>query len=208
MECELGPFADDRAGDPSMPPHPVSVLRRRLGKEATRSNATLLFCHATGFCKEMWAPVMDELELALPPADAYDALALDFTGHGDSRLRVKSLGHPARPLPPWYDWCPMDVMESLDRVSGSPCIGIGHSMGAGALVHTELRHPGTFSALILLEPILPPPPEAGVLVTARPHLVVELRRSGGSGGAGGRCAGHCGLTARHLIPRPQNSATA
>jgi pimeloyl-ACP methyl ester carboxylesterase len=104
----------------------------------------LVLVHATGFCKEVAAPVVDELSLRLP---AFRAVALDQRAHGDS----------AAPPPP-YDWWDSgrDVLAVLRERRG--VIGIGHSSGGALLLLAELLAPGTFRAMVLVEPIVLPPP--------------------------------------------------
>ena len=104
--------------------------------------ATVAFAHATGFCGGVWSPVVAGL------TEGFESLAWDFPCHGSA----PKWEHP-------IDW--WDLGEwTLDQVAqaGPPRIGVGHSMGGAALVMAELKAPGTFSALLLIEPIIFPPP--------------------------------------------------
>jgi len=102
----------------------------------------VVFAHATGFCKETWEPVIDLL-----PAPG--VLAIDQRGHGDSGV-----------ADPPFDWWDLgrDVVAAMDDVGWETAIGVGHSSGAASLVMAELTRPGTFDALLLIEPIIFPPP--------------------------------------------------
>jgi len=100
--------------------------------------------HATGFCKEVFHPVVEELSPLVPAAEV---IAFDHRAHGDSA-----------PSPPPYDWWDLgrDVLALLDgrRID----VGLGHSAGAAALVMAELLAPGSFTTLVLVEPIVFPGP--------------------------------------------------
>lgn len=104
---------------------------------------TIVCAHATGFSKELWRPFADEFRRA---GGTVPVVAFDFQSHGEAR----KLAHPV-------DWWAFagDVDGALSSVSGT-VVGLGHSMGAAALIMRELLHPGTFSALVLVEPIVLP----------------------------------------------------
>ena len=111
----------------------------------------LLLSHGTGLCKELWRPVVSglrDLGVAAP------ALAWDTRGHG----RAPALEIPAS----WWTFGSdlvglIDQLDSSGRLPGS-VVGVGHSMGGTVLVMAELLRPGTFTGLVLIEPVLLPPP--------------------------------------------------
>jgi pimeloyl-ACP methyl ester carboxylesterase len=108
----------------------------------TRVNSEFVaFAHATGFCKEVWGPVGEQL--AGRPFTAWDA-----PGHGDANGFV--------PPADWWSFArhALDVLEPFD---GHP-IGVGHSMGGATLLMAEVLRPGRFKALVVIEPIIFPPP--------------------------------------------------
>ncbi len=59
----------------------------------------------------------------------------------------------------------------LNRLPVAP-VGVGHSMGATAMIMAELDHPGSFSALVLVEPVVFP--DGG-----RDELLERLHRATG-----------------------------
>ena len=105
---------------------PLSVLELRSGA----SPETVLFAHATGFCKEVWLPIVDDV------ADAcqIDAVLFDTRAHGSS-------GRSDPPLD-WWD-LGRDVLALTDPQGA--VVGVGHSAGAASLVLAELMAPGTFA---------------------------------------------------------------
>jgi pimeloyl-ACP methyl ester carboxylesterase len=120
----------------------------RLASETTNwgpdPQPFVLASHATGFCKEVFRPVVDELRHR---TSAATVLAFDHRAHGDSDVP-----------PPPYDWWDLgrDVVGILDGRSG--VVGVGHSAGAAALLLAELLAPGSFASLVLVEPIVFPGP--------------------------------------------------
>jgi pimeloyl-ACP methyl ester carboxylesterase len=120
--------------------------------------ATILAVHATGFCKEVFRPVA--VELGALGAD-FEMITMDQRGHGDS----------GTPDPP-FDWWDLarDALCVADGRTG--IIGVGHSSGGAALIMAELLDPGTFAALLLVEPIIFPDPAD---TTHAPSLAAAAR---------------------------------
>jgi pimeloyl-ACP methyl ester carboxylesterase len=115
------------------------ALRHHLGE-----TPGLLLAHATGFCKECWEPVTATGDLS---GRAW--ISFDQRAHGGS-------GVPALPFD-WWDGG-RDVLAMVDRSGWERCVGVGHSSGGAALALAEILRPGTFAALVLIEPILLPGP--------------------------------------------------
>ncbi|MCP3973736.1 MAG: alpha/beta hydrolase [bacterium] len=118
----------------------LSVGHERIGDGGPKA----LFVHATGFCKEVWRPVLDEIAAS---GVGIDATLLDQRGHGGSS-----------PITPPLDWWQLgeDVLTVLD--GHRDVIGVGHSAGGVALALADILAPGTFRSLVLVEPVIPAPP--------------------------------------------------
>lgn len=103
---------------------------------------TVVFCHATGFHGQVWAPIARRL------SGRYHCLAIDHRGHGDSPIGDEH----------GLDWelFAADVTAVVDELGLAPCYGVGHSKGGAALTLAEAQRPGTFVALWLFEPVILP----------------------------------------------------
>jgi pimeloyl-ACP methyl ester carboxylesterase len=95
------------------------------------------FAHATSFCGQVWRPVVDALE-------GIENKTWDFAGHGVGPQ-----------LSPPFDWSVFGEQAIDETEPGG--VGVGHSMGAAALVMAQLRDP-RFEFLVLVEPIILPGP--------------------------------------------------
>lgn len=116
-----------------------------------------LFVHATGFCKEVWNPVIDAIA-----TEPFSWLSMDLRGHGDSG---------AGEFPYHWDLLGDDVLGTLD--GRTSMVGVGHSCGGTALVRVEATKPGSFRHLVLIEPIIFPTPPRRL---AGPMSAVALKR--------------------------------
>jgi pimeloyl-ACP methyl ester carboxylesterase len=99
---------------------------------------TVYLSHATSFCGGVWRPVIDDL-------GEIETFSWDHPGHGTG---------PPLEMP--VDW--RRFGEGVLDVTQPGGIGVGHSMGAAALVMAQIADPGRFRALILIEPIVFPGP--------------------------------------------------
>jgi pimeloyl-ACP methyl ester carboxylesterase len=96
------------------------------------------FAHATSFCGSLWDPITS----LLPDIEC---VTWDFVGHG---------GGPPLSLP--VDWAIFGEQVLEETTPGG--IGVGHSMGATALLMAQLADPRRFGFLVLIEPIVFPGP--------------------------------------------------
>ena len=109
--------------------------------------ALLLLGHATGFCKEVWRPVVAELRRQGVGATA---LAWDARGHGSA----PPLGSPVT----WWTFG-RDLVDLIDELSPTtPVVGVGHSMGGATMVMAEILRPSLLAGMLLVEPVIIPPP--------------------------------------------------
>jgi lipase len=98
----------------------------------------IFFCHATGFHARIW----DQVIAHLPERRCF---AFDARGHGRS----------SKPAPP-YAWRNFgsDVAALAESLKLAGAIGVGHSMGGHAVTLGAALRPASFSALVLIDPVI------------------------------------------------------
>jgi pimeloyl-ACP methyl ester carboxylesterase len=137
----------------------VAYMRGWIGASGDSTAPLCVLVHGTGFHALIWEPTVEALGRTL--GTSIEVVAADLSGHGLSRPLPGSGASGSR-----CDWSvvgPRDLSEVLADVLNEPrpVFGIGHSFGGGSLVLAELARAGTFSGLILLEPVLRPEPKEG-----------------------------------------------
>jgi pimeloyl-ACP methyl ester carboxylesterase len=122
----------------ALAPDGVRIQIHHLGG----TGAPLLCVHATGFHGRVWEPFAPRLR------EFFSVVSLDQRGHGDSDKPAEG-----------YEWPKFgdDVLAVIDELALERPAGIGHSAGAAALVFAETKRPGTFSRLVLMDPVTPQP---------------------------------------------------
>lgn len=121
---------------------------------------SVYYAHATGFCGAVWRPVINQLP-------EVDSVAWDFAGHGSG---------PSVDLP--IDWKVFGEQVLDETAPGG--IGVGHSMGAAALLMAQLADPNRFRFLLLIEPVVFPGPHDRLdhplaVITAKRKKTFESR---------------------------------
>ena len=121
----------------------------------------LLAVHATGFHGRVWEPFVPTLR------EPFSVVSLDQRGHGDSDKPESG-----------YDWHKFgdDILAVVDELELEQPCGIGHSAGAAALVFAETSRPGTFSRLVLMDPVTPQPELARFMAGAENPMAEQARR--------------------------------
>ena len=101
---------------------------------------SLLFVHATGFHARVW----DQIIARLPPVHS---IALDQRGHGRSGKL------------PILHWRVMgeDQAALVEATDLRDIVGVGHSMGAHAMIDAAAASPGRFRRLVLIDPVVAAP---------------------------------------------------
>lgn len=105
----------------------------------------LVFCHATGFCGQVWEPVADRLTDQFP--GQFRCIAFDFRGHGRSSF----------PDDGDMKWSGLadDLRAVRAAVSpAEPVLAVGHSIGGAAIALAETAAVGTIKKAWSFEPIL------------------------------------------------------
>ncbi len=143
--------------------------RTALEWHAGSDDALLLLGHATGFCKEVWRPLVAELR---EQGVGTTALAWDARGHGS-----------APPFESDVTWRTFanDLVDLIDELSPkAPIVGVGHSMGGAAMVMVDMMRPGLLSGMVLIEPVIIAPHLRGTgdepLVDDHPLAVMAALR--------------------------------
>jgi pimeloyl-ACP methyl ester carboxylesterase len=102
---------------------------------------TLWLAHATGFHGRVWDRMIGEL------AQPRHVIAIEQRGHGRSE---------ATEFDTW-DVFGHDQAELAAKLDLQGAVGVGHSMGAHALVQAAALQPDRFSRLLLIDPVMGAP---------------------------------------------------
>ena len=128
---------------------------------ASADSPTLLFVHCTGFHGRIWDRIIE----ALPGCHA---LALEQRGHG--RSDKTSIDH--------WDVFGQDMSAFVEALALKDIIGVGHSLGAHAMVDAAAAT-GAFERLVLCDPTIAAPEAYGKrpadLDDGRPHPTARRR---------------------------------
>lgn len=99
---------------------------------------TLVFAHANGFTPGAYAALLAPLRSGFV-------------------VQAPPLGPLVSGRMPSGDWAEIaDGLAAAVEAAGSPVLGVGHSLGAVALLMLAARQPGCFSRLVLLDPVALP----------------------------------------------------
>jgi pimeloyl-ACP methyl ester carboxylesterase len=129
----------------------------------------LLFMHhANGFC----AGTLGLVAEALVPR--FRVIGMDARGHGDS-------SKPEEPGAYAWENFAGDYLAVAERLAdecggGRVAVGLGHSFGGTSVLGAAAERPELFGRLVLVDPVIPPPPEMLAAYDADPDRVSRLSR--------------------------------
>ncbi|KAL9054089.1 MAG: hypothetical protein Q9162_004346 [Coniocarpon cinnabarinum] len=127
-----------------------------LKPQAHFRNVTVIATHALGWPKETYEPLFDELYRQLLDHSSIRIRSIWIadvaTSAASATLNEGKLGND----PSYFDWA-RDLLLMVNHFRHDmirPIVGLGHSMGATAMINTALFHPRLFTTVILVEPVL------------------------------------------------------
>ena len=122
---------------------PIAAYEYVSLKSPSKFAGNIVFSHATGFHGRVFNSTISKLQ------DRYKCISFDHRAHGQSgRNETVSL-----------DWNSLgdDIMcVAAETIPQEKILGVGHSMGAAALVISALKYPHLYQGLILYEPVIFP----------------------------------------------------
>ena len=136
--------------------YPMSARLDLRGREFLRGRPNLIhFVHGNGLCGLSYWPLLQ------PLLERHDLCLHDTQGHGDSDDGAR--------FPGWNLSAERmaQVIHHRRRIWGDRAvIGCGHSFGATLTLLAAAHYPSLFDAVVLLDPILYPPPLAGLIAAS------------------------------------------
>ncbi|RIK97894.1 MAG: hypothetical protein DCC71_21390 [Proteobacteria bacterium] len=126
----------------------------------------VLMHHANGFC----AGTLGLVAGALVPQ--HRVIGMDARGHGAS-------SKPEGPAAYHWDEFAEDYLAVARRLAdacggGRVAVALGHSFGGTAALGAAAREPARFERLVLVDPVVPPPPEMAGGDPTRPARIARL----------------------------------
>lgn len=102
---------------------------------------TVVLVHGIGMGQQYFGLLRAEL------SNAFDVVALDLPGFGRSPEPSRSLSMPEL----------ADLLaDALEALVPTPCVAVGHSMGAQLVAELAVRHPQLVDRLVLISPTVNP----------------------------------------------------
>ncbi|KAG0035284.1 hypothetical protein BGZ81_010599 [Podila clonocystis] len=122
-----------------------NTYTRIAPSQTNESTPPIIFTHANGFHKEIWEPVIARMSPRWTSGPMY---AFDCRNQGDSAVLNKEILEKSFD---WYSYA-YDILKIVDTYGLKNTIGVGHSFGASAFILAEIIRPGTFSAIVAVDP--------------------------------------------------------